>query len=116
MTDNTASMGAYDRLGQFLDRYLHQDFRAEYVTHKAAARAFRANASPVEVAAVLEELETFLAWAETVPTHEWQAVWATLGGRWNPRSIGPLRAMVTSLSGEKRWLPAGERPIRPRRR
>ncbi len=64
---------------------------------------------------MLEELEAFLAWAETVPTHEWQAVLITLGGSWKPRSIGPLRAMVASLSGGKRWLPPGERAIRPRR-
>lgn len=116
MTDNTAAMGAYDRLGQFLDGYLHEDFRAEYVTHKTAARAFRTDASQEEVAAVLAELQEFIAWAETVPTHEWQTLFVTLGGRWKPRSLGPLRGMVSVLSGEKRWLAPGERPIRPRRR
>ena len=116
MNHNTAAMGAYDRLGQFLDGYLHEDFRAEYATHKAAARGYRAEASQEEVAAVREELQAFIAWAETVPTHEWQALFVTLGGRWKPRSLGPLRGMVSALSGEKRWLAPGERPIRRRRR
>jgi hypothetical protein len=116
MIDNTAAMGDYDLFGKFLDEYLPEDFRARYQTHKGAGHAFRARASAEDVAAVLAELEAFLAWAETVPTHEWQARLTALGGRWKPRSVGPLRALVGALRGEKRWLAPGERPIRPRRR
>ncbi len=116
MIDNTAAMGEYDHFGTFLDDYLGEGFRVRYETHKAAAHAFRASARAEDVAAVLSELEAFLAWAETVPTHIWQAELLSLGGRWKPRTVGPLRALVGALRGEKRWLAPGERPIRPRRR
>lgn len=116
MIDNTAAMGDYDHFGKFLDGYLHEDFRAQYETHKGAARAFREEAAAEDVAAVLAELEAFLGWAETVPTRVWQAELTGLGGRWKPRSMGPLRGLVGALRGEKQWLAPGERPIRPRYR
>lgn len=115
MIDNTAAMGEYDRLGKFLDDYMGEDFRARYETHKGAGHAFRMAAPAEDVAAVLAELEAFLAWAETVPTRTWQAELTALGGRWKPRSVGPLRGLVGALRGGKRWLEPGERPIRPRR-
>ncbi|MBE0611296.1 MAG: hypothetical protein IH609_18080, partial [Dehalococcoidia bacterium] len=94
MIDNTAAVGEYDHFGKFLDDYMGEDFRARYETHKGAGRAFRVEASAEDVAAVLAELETFLAWAETVPTRTWQAELSALGGRWKPRSVGPLRGLV----------------------
>ncbi len=109
-------MADYDHLGRFLDRYLHRDFRTLYETHNGAARVFRSEARTEEVATVLAELEQFLAWAETVPTREWQTRLTGLGGAWRPRTLGPLRAMTGALRGGKRWLPPGERPIRARRR
>ncbi|MCC7088019.1 MAG: hypothetical protein IT295_02620 [Dehalococcoidia bacterium] len=115
MIDNTAAMGEYDRFGKFLDDYMGEDFRARYETHKGAGHAFRMAAPAEDVAAVLAELEAFLAWAETVPTRTWQAELTALGGRWKPRSVGPLRGLVGALRGGKRWLEPGERPIRPRR-
>lgn len=109
-------MAAYPHLGRFLDRYLHRDFRALYETQNGAARVFRSEASADEVARVLAELEEFLAWAETVPTHAWQAALAELGGAWRPRTLGPLRALLGALRTRKRWLLPGEKPIRSRRR
>ena len=116
MIDNTAAMDQYDHFGKFLDDYMDEDFRARYETHKGAGRAFRGQASAEDVAAVLAELETFLAWAETVPTHLWQAELTALGGHWKPRSVGPLRGLVGALRGGKRRLAPGERPIRPSHR
>lgn len=109
-------MADYDHLGRFLDRYLHRDFRTLYETQNGAARQFRSEARTEEVDKVLAELEQFLAWAETVPTREWQVALAVLGGSWRPRTLGPLRAMTSALRGSKRWLPPGEKPIRSRRR
>jgi hypothetical protein len=107
-------MASYPRLAAFLDQYLNDDFRTEYVTHKAAARAFKEGCSPELVAATRDELTEFLAWAETVPTFEWQQVFTSLGGRWKPRSLGPLRGVLSALDGGHRGLHPGEKPIRPR--
>jgi len=115
MLQNIAAMVAYQRLHQFLDRYLGPDFRTEFVTHKAAARAFKDHATSDEVAATRDELAEFLEWAETVPTYEWQRAFTGLGGSWKPRSLGPLRGVLSALGGGHRGLFPGERPIRPRR-
>jgi Holliday junction DNA helicase RuvB len=61
MIDNGAAMGEYDHFGKFLDDYMGEHFRARYETHKGAGRAFRLEAPAEEVAAVLAELEAFLA-------------------------------------------------------
>ncbi|GMV86057.1 MAG: hypothetical protein AMXMBFR80_19120 [Dehalococcoidia bacterium] len=44
-----------------------------------------------------------------MPAHEWQAELAAFGGRWKPRPVRPLGALVGALRGEKRWVPPGRR-------
>jgi len=89
-------------LGLMLDGYFHEDFRAEYGSHEAAARAFVRDASPEEREAALSALDRFLAWAATVPRRDWQDALGMAGGAWRPRSLGPLREVREVLSGERR--------------
>ena len=77
-----------------LDGYLHQDFRTEHGDHEGAARAFAREASPAERATAEDALNRFLAWAENVPVHSWQAALRRAGGAWQPRSLGPIRQVL----------------------
>jgi hypothetical protein len=96
-TEKAEGPPSLEGLALLLDGYFHEDFRAEHGTHEAAARAFAREASPRELRAAREALETFLAWAERVETPAWQAALTATGGSWRPRSLAPLREVLQQL-------------------
>lgn len=93
----------YPALARFLDGYLHQDFKLEHRTARAAATAFIRDATDREVAGVADELDRFM---EAVATHPWSerrdAV-ARVGGAWRPATVAELAAIQAALRS------AGER-------
>ena len=84
-------------LALLLDGYFHEDFRATYATHTAAARAFASDASPGELEAARVALNRFLTWAASVRTPEWQRALRRAGGSWRPRTLAPLRDVLDVL-------------------
>lgn len=91
-------MSASSGLSLLLDGYFHEDFRAEHGTHEAAARAFARDASAEEVAEATWALRTFLEWAAGVEREAWQDALHRAGGAWRPRSLEPVREVLTILS------------------
>ncbi len=80
----------FPRLSQFAAGYLHQDFGIEHKTPAGALEAFLADASPVERAGLLAEVERFLEESVARPWTEVRAAFLALGGAWAPRSRAEL--------------------------
>ena len=87
----------YPALARFLDGYLHQDFKLEHRTARAATTAFIRDATDREVASVASELDRFM---EAVATHPWSErrdTVARVGGAWRPATIAELAAVQAAL-------------------
>lgn len=87
----------FPALRDFFAGYLHQDFRDEYDSPAAAAKAFCAEANAPELAAVRRE---WAAWRKQLgqPTAESAAVAIrALGGAWAPQKTADLAEMEQIL-------------------
>ena len=97
----------YPALARFLDGYLHQDFKLEHRTARAAITAFIGDATAREVANVASELDRFM---EAVATHPWSerrdAV-ARVGGAWRPATIAELETIRAVLRAAAARLKGG---------
>jgi hypothetical protein len=83
----------FPALAQFLGGYLHQDFLLDHASAPAAARSFRADASPEEAAAVDAELDRLLALTEKWTLTQIRRFQKSLGASWLPSSRADLEAL-----------------------
>ena len=89
-------------LQRFLDGYLHQDFRLEYESPRAAAAAFASDSSPNEQRWAWHALRRFADWAGQVEDEEaWRAAWKTQGGAWRPADPAAIRALANALEAQR---------------
>ena len=84
-------------MAKFLDGYLHQDFRLEHRSPKAAAEAFAAAATRADVRAAADQLERFITSRAGRPKAEWQRALAAIGGAWRPASLESLNGVLEVL-------------------
>lgn len=87
----------YPALARFLDGYLHQDFRAEHRTARAAATAFVRDATDAEVRRVAFELDRFMAAIAERPWDERRDALSRVGGAWRPATVAELGAFHAAL-------------------
>lgn len=87
----------YPALARFLDGYLHQDFKLEHRTARAATTAFIGDATAREVANVARELERFMEAVAKFPWSERRDAVARVGGAWRPATIAELAAVQAAL-------------------
>lgn len=83
----------FPALAQFLGGYLHQDFLLEHGSAPAAARSFRADASPEEASAVDNELARLLELTERWTVTQIRRFLKSLGAAWLPSSRADLEAL-----------------------
>ena len=83
----------FPALAQFLGGYLHQDFLLDHGSAPAAARSFRAEASPEEARAVDEELDRLLGLTERWTVTQIRRFLKALGASWLPSSRADLEAL-----------------------
>ena len=88
----------FKTLAVFLQGYLHQDFRAEYKTPKAALAAYCREATPGEVKRLKTELARFVKASRVWP---FSMVQETLGREfhcgWLPRRRADLAQLLAAL-------------------
>jgi hypothetical protein len=87
------SAADYPRLTEFFDGYLHQDFRDEYGSPVAAARAYCDDASHQEAVEAHNEWTKLLKNFEGQPISKWQEVVGKLGGSWRPQTEADLLSL-----------------------
>ena len=97
----------FQALGGFFSAYLHQDFAAEYGSAAAAAAAFRKDAQPEEILAVIEEWQTWRAGLGNSSPHEAAAAIRKLGGAWQPETLGELDDLGRALRAGRSAKPSG---------
>jgi len=83
----------FPALAQFFGGYLHQDFLLDHESAPAAARSFRADASPEEARAVDDELDRLLAMTERWTVTQIRRFLKALGAAWLPSSRADLEAL-----------------------
>ena len=83
----------FPALAQFFGGYLHQDFLLDHGSAPAAARSFRANASPDEARAVDDELDRLLILTERWTVTQIRRFLKSLGAAWLPSSRADLEAL-----------------------
>ncbi|HUR02340.1 MAG TPA: contact-dependent growth inhibition system immunity protein [Nonomuraea sp.] len=83
----------FPALAQFLGGYLHQDFLLDHASAPAAARSFRADASPEEARAVDAELDRLLALTERWTVTQIRRFLKSLGAAWLPSTRAELEAL-----------------------
>ena len=76
----------FPALAQFLSGYLHEDFVLDYKTADGARDAFLKDASVRERAAVVKELEQFMAASEAASWADARTSFSAIGGAWMPKS------------------------------
>lgn len=87
----------YPALARFLDGYLHQDFKAEHRTARAATTAFIRDATDREVAQAANELDRFMDAIESRPWTGRRDAVARIGGAWRPATVAELAAIQAAL-------------------
>jgi hypothetical protein len=85
---------AFPALRAFLRGYLHQDFVAVYGSLRAAADAFRADASAEERAALTQELESLVELTTALPVNALRQFFEGLGSGWVMKSRGEVVEML----------------------
>ncbi|MFL6514826.1 MAG: contact-dependent growth inhibition system immunity protein [Chthoniobacterales bacterium] len=86
-------------LSEFLSGYLHQDFRSEYETPKAAVKAYRREATHDEVERLRIQFERFVAETRAMPfTAVQQLLVDEFHSGWLPQSREDLTKLVTEVS------------------
>ena len=88
---------SYPALARFLDGYLHQDFKAEHRTARAATTAFIRDATDREVARVAKEFDRFMAAIASRPWDDRRDALARIGGAWRPATVAELDAIQAAL-------------------
>ena len=83
----------FPALAQFFSGYLHQDFLLDHGSAPAAARSFRADASPDEARAVDDELDRLLILTERWTVTQIRRFLKSLGAAWLPSSRADLEAL-----------------------
>ncbi|MEO6396904.1 MAG: contact-dependent growth inhibition system immunity protein [Tepidiformaceae bacterium] len=87
----------YPALARFLDGYLHQDFRAEHRTARAAVTAFIRDATDAEVRRVALEFDRSMAAIADWPWDERRDALSRVGGAWRPATVAELAAIQAVL-------------------
>ncbi len=88
---------SYPALARFLDGYLHQDFKLEHRTARAATTAFLRDATDREVARVANDFDRFVAALASRPWDERRDALARLGGAWRPATVAELADIQAAL-------------------
>ena len=83
----------FPALAQFFGGYLHQDFLLDHGSAPAAARSFRADASPEEARAVDDDLDRLLILTERWTVTQIRRFLKSLGAAWLPSSRADLEAL-----------------------
>jgi hypothetical protein len=91
---------AFPALRAFLRGYLHQDFEEVHGSLRAAADAFRADASPEERARLAQELVSVEALVADLPTRLLRQFIEDLGSGWMPRSRGDIVELLEAIRAE----------------
>ena len=89
--------GRYPALTRFLDGYLHQDFKLEHRTARAATTAFIRDATDPEVARVADEFDRFMEATASHPWSERRDGLSRLGGAWRPATVAELAAIQAAF-------------------
>ena len=89
----------FDALREFFSAYLHEDFRDEYGSAAAAARAFRGDASEEEIAAAGAEWKRWRGELEESSLEEIHRAVRELGAAWRPESVEDLDRVGEVLKG-----------------
>ncbi len=92
-----AARRRYAALGDFLDGYLHQDFKAEDRDAPGAARAFARVATDARRRSVTTDLRRWLAHAHGKQADAWRRDLASIGGAWRPESLAAVRELVSII-------------------
>ncbi len=90
----------FPALRRFVRGYLHEDLAAEHGTAEAAARAFRADASPSERAEVVREWNALRAAVEPGGLVALREALAALGAAWRPRSLAEADRFGSALGAK----------------
>ena len=93
------SRDAFPALRAFLRGYLHQDFEAVHGSVRAAADAFRADASPAERDRLTQELATLAARIADLPAGPVRQFIEDLGSGWMPDSKEEIEELLEALRG-----------------
>lgn len=84
------SAADYPRLGEFFDGYLHQDFRDEYGSAVAAAKAYCDDGSHQQVVEAQSEWARLRKNLAGQSMGKWQEALRKLGGAWQPQTEDDL--------------------------
>lgn len=90
----------YAALGDFLDGYLHQDFRSEHRDALGAARAYARAASETERKRVAADLRRWLTNSRGKLASEWRADLGSIGGAWQAPSLAAIEMLLGIIAPE----------------
>lgn len=85
----------------FFDGYLHEDFLHIHGSPRAAAEAFRGDASVKERRLVAEELAALVATLQQAPKPRARGRTAPVLGSWAPRSIEDISELLDVLRSKR---------------
>ena len=77
--------------------YLHQDFEEVHGSLRAAADAFRADASPAEREQLVQELVSLTALVADLPARLLRQFIEELGGGWMPKSKEEIAELLEAM-------------------
>jgi hypothetical protein len=100
--ENAAAFNAneFPALKEFFSGYLHEDFNDEYGSARGAARAFRGDASPEELAQARQEWAKLGKILTGRPIEEVHASLQKLGGAWRPQDIDEFHSLDAMFGGK----------------
>jgi thermostable 8-oxoguanine DNA glycosylase len=96
-TPRGLSREAFPALRGFLRGYLHQDFERVYGSLRAAAEAFRADASETDREELIRELDTLATLAAAVPARALRQFIEELGSGWMLTSKEEIRELLETI-------------------
>ena len=88
----------FPALAEFFAGYLHEDYREEYASVKAAAAGFLAEADAEERESIYEEWQRLQRQLEGTPFEERKTAARALGAAWEPRDLAEWRDLGEILS------------------
>ena len=88
---------AFPALRAFLRGYLHQDFEEVHGSLRAAADAFRSDASAAERERLTQELERLAALIADLPASPFRQFIEDLGSGWMPASKEEIAELLEAL-------------------
>jgi hypothetical protein len=98
LTPRGLTREAFPALREFLRGYLHQDFEAVHGSLRAAADAFRADASPAERTQLTRELESLAALVADLPARPLRQFIEDLGSGWMPKSREEIQELLAAIN------------------